>query len=152
MELVIYGLSLPLFIFGLVAGLITEQRHFADLARRESELASIVATNLKKLGAHGVVLESRIAIGSVVVSTDYFKSICASVRRLVGGRIYSYESLVERARREALLRLKAQAAAMGATVVLNVRYETMPVARTKNGAGVTGIEVLAYGTALRMGE
>ena len=152
MELVIYGFSLVPFIIGLIAGTITEQRHFAELARREGELGSIVATNLKRLYGTGVVQESRMVVGSVVVSTDYFKSICASVRRLVGGRILSYESLVERGRREALLRLKAEAAAMGATIVLNVRYETMAVARTKKGGGVTGVEVLAYGTALRMAQ
>lgn len=152
MELVIYGFSITPFIIGLVAGSITERRHFAELARREGELASIVVTNLKRRPQAISVVSSRLVIGNVVISTDYFKSICASVRRLVGGRILSYESLVDRARREALLRLKAEAAAMGATLVMNVRYETMTVARTKKGAGITGVEVLAYGTALRIAE
>ena len=68
----------------------------------------------------------------------------------MGGRILSYEKLVERGRREALLRLKDEAAALGADFVLNVRFETMTIARNRQGQGVTGVEVLAYGTAVRI--
>jgi uncharacterized protein YbjQ (UPF0145 family) len=87
--------------------------------------------------------------GSVVVSTDYFKSLCASLRNLVGGRVRSFETLLERGRREALLRLLDQAHAFGAHSVINVRFETMTIARFQGGRGLTGVEVLAYGTALR---
>ena len=143
------GFSATLLVVGLTAGTITERRHFADLRRREGRLQSIILTNVKRLPAGEAVQDSRLITGHVVVSTDYFKSLCASLRRLVGGPIRSYEALVERGRREALLRLKAQAAAMGAELVLNVRLETMTIARSTQGKGVTGVEVLAYGTAVR---
>jgi uncharacterized protein YbjQ (UPF0145 family) len=44
--------------------------------------------------------------GSVVVSVDYFKRFLAGLRTLVGGRVTSYETLLDRARREAILRCK----------------------------------------------
>ena len=40
--------------------------------------------------------------GSVVISEDYFKRIVSSLQSLFGGRLRSYESLVDRARREAV--------------------------------------------------
>lgn len=151
MEIVLTGFSVTLLVIGLVAGTITEANHFANLKRREAEMAAIVLTNLKRPAIDGPVVDSRLVSGHVVISTDYFKSLCASIRRLVGGPIRSYESLMERGRREALLRLKADAAAMGAHLVLNVRLVTMTVARTKTGNGITGVEILAYGTAVRTG-
>ena len=150
MELIFTGFSLTLLVIGVMAGTITERNHYAALRRREGEMAGIVLTNLKRANFGGPVQTSRLVTGHVVISTDYFKSICASIRRLVGGRIRSYETLVERGRREALLRLKAEAAAMGANYVLNVRLETMSIVRTKQGKGTTGVEVLAYGTALKV--
>ena len=43
MELLfLLGISLPLFIIGLIFGTITERNHFVALRRRESELAGIV--------------------------------------------------------------------------------------------------------------
>ena len=80
------------------------------------------------------------------MSIDSFKKFVAGLRDLVGGRVSSYESLLERARREALLRMKAEARALGAQSVWNVRLETSSI--TKGGKGVSAVEVLAYGTAL----
>ena len=60
----------------------------------------------------------------------------------------SYESLLDRGRREAMLRMKKQASALGADYVFNVKYETMAV----GGGRLASIEVLAYGTALTAGQ
>jgi uncharacterized protein YbjQ (UPF0145 family) len=147
--LIDFGVPLALLIIGLTAGQITELNHFARLKRREQEMRGVILSNVKRYPLNREVLAGRLVTGHVVVSTDYFKSICASLRRLVGGRIISYEKLVERGRREALLRMKDEAAALGADFVLNVRYETMTIARNRQGKGVTGVEVLAYGTAVK---
>ena len=82
--------------------------------------------------------------GEVVGSADYFKTFVAGFRNLVGGRFRSYETLMERARREALLRLKADAHARGARLVVCVRFETTSIA----SGWAPAIEVFAYGTAL----
>jgi uncharacterized protein YbjQ (UPF0145 family) len=79
------------------------------------------------------------------VSSDYFKTFVAGFRTLFGGRFRGYETLLERARREALLRMKLQARRNGSTLVIGVRFHTTQVA----GSQTPSVEVLAFGTALR---
>jgi uncharacterized protein YbjQ (UPF0145 family) len=62
----------------------------------------------------------------------------------VGGPVQSYETLLDRAKREAVLRLKESCP--GAHEIVNVRLETMPL--TGNQRQINGVEVLAYGTAI----
>jgi len=61
---------------------------------------------------------------------------------LFGGRGTPYESLIDRGRREALLRMKSAAMQSDARYIFNVKYETSRL------SGTAAIEVLAYGTAL----
>ena len=82
----------------------------------------------------------------MVVASDYFKSFVAGLVNIFGGRIRSYEPLLDRGRREAVLRLKQEAKQQGASMVFNVKYETSRI-----GGRVTTIEVMAYGTALISG-
>ena len=79
----------------------------------------------------------------MVVASDYFKSFVASLVNIFGGRVRTFEPLLDRGRREALLRVKEQASEIGASHVFNVKYETSRI-----GGGITTIEVMAYGTAL----
>ena len=88
--------------------------------------------------------------GSVVVSIDYFKRFLSGLRALVGGRMTSYETLLDRARREALVRLKERTVERGYHALVNVRMETSRMANARGGNSVAGIEVLAYGTALKL--
>ena len=94
------------------------------------------------------VRSAELVYGSVVISIDYFKKILAGLRNIFGGTVKSYESLVDRARREALLRMKEMAG--DATVIVNVRIETSTIARKANKEGVGCLEAIAYGTALTL--
>jgi uncharacterized protein YbjQ (UPF0145 family) len=85
--------------------------------------------------------------GNVVISVDYFKTIVAGLRNLVGGNISAYESLLDRARREAILRMQQQAAELDARAVINMKFETSRISGNA-GSAVGAVEVLAYGTAL----
>ena len=87
--------------------------------------------------------------GSAVISVDYFKRLLASLRNLFGGTIRSYETLLDRARREALLRMKESAPA-GTSMIVNVRVETSTVGKNSHKKGVGCVEALAYGTALTL--
>ena len=131
---------------GFVFGRVNEAKHFRALDRREEELSHITISNTKKLpeGYEG----SDFVTGNVVISIDYFKRIAAALRGLVGGQIKSYTTLLERARREAALRMKEEAAAGGATHIANVRIETSSVFQNAK-TNVGSLEVYAYGTALR---
>jgi uncharacterized protein YbjQ (UPF0145 family) len=60
-----------------------------------------------------------------------------------------FEPLLERGRREALVRMKAEAAARGHDTVINVRLETTVLANSgRDGKGTAGVEILAFGTAI----
>tara|TARA_B100001105_G_C22118560_1_gene326510 strand:+ start:295 stop:525 length:231 start_codon:yes stop_codon:yes gene_type:complete len=69
------------------------------------------------------------------------------LRNIFGGRVGAYESLLDRARREAVLRMQDEACQLGAETIYNVKYETSRIG--ENAAkGLGSVEVLAYGTAL----
>ena len=80
--------------------------------------------------------------GSVVIATDYYKRLAASLRNLVGGEVKALSPVLDRGRREARLRMVEEAMAAGATMVVNVRFETSTITL---GAS----EIICYGTALR---
>ena len=89
------------------------------------------------------VVKAELVTGNVVIAGDYFKQIMAQLASFFGMRIAVAESMMDRARREALLRMKAQAA--GADAILNVRFESMKIGERNK---VAGVEVLAFGTAV----
>ena len=85
----------------------------------------------------------------MVISSDAFKTFAARLRGFVGGRLAMLESLMERARREAILRLVERAREKGATHILNLRLVSANVASSLGGGnGMIAAEVLAYGTAV----
>lgn len=142
-----------LIFFGLIAlgyfaGSRAEKKHYRSIREREEKLLHQPAVTFGKFQGQEAVAEARLVSGSAVISVDYFKRLLAGLRALVGGRVKSYESLLDRARREALLRMKEQAA--GADAVVNLRIETTSISKgsRKRNSSVSTVEALAYGTAL----
>ncbi|MCP3869980.1 MAG: YbjQ family protein [Gammaproteobacteria bacterium] len=142
------GIVLILLIIGYTFGRLAEQRHYRSIIRREADYRRIpvfATRHLPKDLEPGI--KTTLVMGSVVISVDYFKRFLAGLRALVGGRMKSYESLIDRARREALLRLQAQAEQEGGEMVFNVKLETSSISKgARNTVG--SVEVLAYGTAV----
>lgn len=136
--------SVPVLL-GYVFGRAAESRHYRSIHAREKEQVALPATTLKTLVRGGEVDRSELVTGSVVISIDYFKKAASALRSLVGGPVKSYESLLDRAKREAILRLKESCP--GADEVINLRLETMPLAGSQRNQ-ITSVEVLAYGTAI----
>lgn len=136
-------LPLALLVIGGLVGASRERAHLADLDQREQALAHVVVTDLRGLPAGQVPAEGGLLVsGNVVVATDYFKRFAAGLRNLVGGEVGSLSPVLARGRREARLRMVQEALAAGATVVVNVRFETSTIA-------IGASEVICYGTALR---
>lgn len=138
---------LGLLAIGFVFGRVAEARHFKSIQLREQELAPVLAFSERLPPPSDVARRTALVGGNVVISVDYFKMIAASLRSLFGGRVRSFESLVERARREALLRMKQQAKDLGAQMVVNVKLETASISKGNKGQ-IGAVEVYAYGTAL----
>ena len=136
---------LILLTIGFVSGTILERRHLASIRQREQDFSNLPTIMLKRPLNEKDIKEMRLVGGSVVISIDYFKKVVASLVNLFGGHIATYESLVDRARREAILRMKEDA--KGANEIINVRIETSSISQNANRhAGA--VEVLAYGTAV----
>lgn len=137
---------LVLLALGYGVGQYTERRHYRSIIEREGRLNALPAI-ASRYPPMTPLYDQVLVTGSTVISVDYFKRFLAALRNLFGGRIGAYESLLDRARRESLLRMKEQASALGAAMVFNVKYETASISK---GAGnsIGSIEVLAYGTAL----
>ena len=143
-ELIIF---LFLLALGYGFGRLSESRHYRSIVQREQALRSIAVVPIKIPPPEYLRHNSTLVSGSVVISVDYFKTVAASLRNIFGGRVGAYESLLDRARREAILRMQEEARELGAETVYNVKYETSRIG--ENAAkGLGSVEVLAYGTAL----
>ncbi len=143
------SLVLFLLILGYFFGSYREKRHFRNLQLREKQVLNMPIANIgRNLPAD--ITETKLVVGIVVISIDYFKKISAMLRNLVGGRITVYESLLDRSRREAILRMQEEAMEWGASQVLNVRLETVAIGGRFGGKTDPGsIEVIAYGTGIK---
>jgi uncharacterized protein YbjQ (UPF0145 family) len=136
-----------LLILGYIMGSIAERRHYKSIVRREDALGDLVVIVAKTLPPMEPAPATTLVRGSVVISVDYFKRFLAQLRMIFGGRIHTYESLLDRARREAILRMQEEARAVDASMIFNMRFETSSISKGKKNA-VGTIEVLAYGTAV----
>lgn len=140
-----------LIAVGVIFGSVNERRHFERLRSDEAALSHILQSNLKNIpDVHAKDLEEGaiLVTGSVVVALDYFKKIAAKIKALFGGSLRSYETMLDRARREAIVRMLKEAYALGATAVHNIRIEFSAIAGN-NPASPGGAELLAYGTAVK---
>ena len=80
--------------------------------------------------------------GSTIQSKNIGKDISQALKTLVGGELKEYNEMMNDARALATKRMVAEAEALGADVVVNIRYASSAVMQ---GAA----EVIAYGTAVR---
>lgn len=135
------GTPICLIVIGYLVGGSRERKHYARLRMREHRLLSRVPMRSDcgpKLHSGEVFLVE----GSVVVASDYFKNFIGNLRNFFGGRMASHESLLDRARREAVCRMRERALKQGANQVIDVHIETSFLDQL-------GVEVSAYGTAVR---
>lgn len=137
------GIAAALVVVGYIFGSAAERRHFKSIVERERQLASLPAV-ASRFVPQETAWRQQLVTGNVVIASDYFKTFSASLINIFGGKVTPFESLIDRARREAMLRLKADASALGAQYVFNVKYNTSRISQFGAGA----IEVMAYGTAL----
>ena len=145
-----FAVPLTLLLLGFVSGSLIESQHYKDIRLRESKTRRMPTITFRRPPPHWEIESAVLVTGSTVVSVDYFKRFLAGLRAFLGGRVTAYEALLDRARREALLRMKEQAIASGHDAVVNVRLETSRLASSRrDGKGTAGVEVLAFGTAVK---
>ena len=140
----------PVMLLGAwISGTILEHRHLKSLLLLESGSRDVLAVTIEDLPRDWQVESCELVMGNVVISQDYFKRIAANIKSIFGGNIRVLEPLLERARREALIRMKGVAHARGYHTIINVRIETATLASARrDGKGTVGVEILAFGTAI----
>lgn len=142
-------LPIGLVIFGYITGSILEKNHYVSIRKREKNTMRTPVITCSFCESDKTIIKSFLVTGSAVISVDYFKRFLAALRNLFGGRVVAYESLVDRARREAILRMKAKCPA--ADMIINLRIETSTISKQshyqQNSVGC--VEVIAYGTAIQ---
>lgn len=154
MQIILNNLEIVFFIFlvflGYISGTIAEKNHYRSIKKREKKFINIPIVNSGDYIDESKEIENIYFIfGSCVVALDYFKMFFASIKQIFGGRIQSYETLIDRGRREAVLRLKEKAAKKNVDIIINLRIETSSIGQNagkKNGIG--SVEVFAYATAI----
>ena len=140
-------IALVLLTVGFFSGRYLEKKHYASIIARETSPDQVMVFAERLPPPVLPAPKTQLVSGSVVISSDYFKRFVAGLRMLVGGRLNTYESLLDRARREAILRMREEAKTLGATQIFNVKLETMSIGG-RNPNSVSCLEVLAYGTAI----
>ena len=139
--------GLQVFALGATGWLVAtwfERRHLKQMTEREIPLEGI-KLNTFKTPPPCEAEQTTLLIGSVVIAHDFFRTLIIFIRKLIGGNIRHYERLVDRGRREALIRLKEEAELRGLDTIINVRFTASVVA----GRFLTAVEMVAYGTALK---
>lgn len=134
-------------VLGYIFGKLAEARHYRSIRAREEILVHLPTTSCKKaIKTSTPIGHAELVHGHVVISIDYFKRLLAGLRNFFGGTVQSYETLLDRARREAVLRLKESCPT--ANEIRNLRIETSSISKGNSDDRVGSVEVLAYGTAI----
>lgn len=134
-----------LLVIGYVAGSTIESNHYKSIRQREEQFVNLPTIALKTPLNQENIESVKLVSGSTIISIDYFKMISASLRNIFGGNVSAYETLIDRARRESILRLKEEA--KDADEIINIKIETSSISKNAQG-NVGAVEVLAYGTAI----
>ena len=139
------GIVLVLLVIGFFVGRSREKAHYVSIRAREAQWASRPAVTLENPRTLPAVKACQLATGTAVISVDYYKRFLAGLRTVFGGEMRSYSTLIDRARREAVLRMKESAP--GADLFYNIHLQTSAINDGQKQA-VAAVEVIAYSTAI----
>jgi uncharacterized protein YbjQ (UPF0145 family) len=139
------GDTLILGLLGWFAAWMWERKHIKSLDAREADLLHVKIEAWQKLPIEADKSSlSNILFGSVVLSHDMFRSLTIFITKLFGGHIKHFERLLDRARREAIIRLKEDALAQGFEKIINLKIITTSIKRN----GPKSVEIMVYGTGV----
>mgnify|MGYP000022837715 FL=1 len=101
----------------------------------------MIVTNIETVPGKTIIKHLGMVSGNTVRSKHAGRDLMAGLKNIFGGELKGYTELLTESREEAVERMLAQATAIGANAVVNVRFSTSSVA-----AGAA--ELFAYGTAV----
>ncbi|CCZ50428.1 putative uncharacterized protein [Acinetobacter sp. CAG:196] len=138
-------IAIALLIICYFTGRSREKRHYKSIREREVKLYKQPHINFSKnVNISQPVKNAQLVSASVVIGCDYFKVFLASLRNIFGGNVSAYESVLDRGRREAILRIRESAYRMRADLVMNIKIETVMLSEQT----MSQVCITAYGTAV----
>jgi uncharacterized protein YbjQ (UPF0145 family) len=148
-ELIIQvGIVVFLLAMGLIAGTIAERSHLANLAEREQNNGPFLVTQLKSFPAYASGGPApQLIVAEAALSSDYFRSFLASLRRLFGGEVKSFHKLLQRARREATQKVIEQSRQLGYNAICNLRLDAADIGGNSKARGAAIVCIIASATA-----
>lgn len=147
MEFIIF---LILVACGLIFGKMAEKKHYKSILEREEKTKNIVVLSDKTLKwIKNTSWETILITAGTVIAIDYFKKLMSSFVNFFGGRMKSYEILLDRARREATIQVKEKAIANWYNCIANLRIETSSISKNAK-QNVWAVEAMAYATAVKI--
>lgn len=138
-------IAIALLIICYFTGRTREKKHYKSIREREVKLYKQPHINFSKnVNISQPVKNAKLVFASVVIGCDYFKVFLASLRNIFGGNVSAYESVLDRGRREAILRIRESAYRMNADLVMNIKIETVMLSEQT----MSQVCITAYGTAV----
>ena len=128
----------------LMNALLLNEKEHGMILQNDQHLST--SSSMTTMGASSsTLLHVSICVGPSMgqIFFMWFKS-------LFGGRLHSYDVVLDYGRREVLLRLNQQAKDLGCSSMVNIRIETSTVSFAKNDKSKTSsVEFLAFATGIR---
>lgn len=150
-----FAFFIGLICVGLFVGGTIERKHFQDLELREQRTQHMLVTQLKTFpDAQPSNLTPTMLVSETVISSDYLKSFLGGLRNIFGGQVKSFQTLLERGRREAILRLKEESLQLGYDAICNIRIDTADIGgrNSNKKKQIVMASILASGTAYSTGR
>lgn len=101
----------------------------------------MIITPTAEVAGHRVVEDLGLVRGNTIRARHIGRDIMALFKNVVGGEIEEYTKMMAESREQAIDRMIAEAAQMGANAVINVRFSTSYVMGS-------AAEILVYGSAV----
>ncbi len=140
------------WLLSLVATFLYQPRKRKVFLERgtQAALKGDALSSLSKPFGDREIKQTKMLMANVVMSPSWVQMWIGGIMSLFGGQINVFTKVVDWARREAQQRLREKVAEEGFDEVINMRIETTMLTTTRGGKDKTsGVEILAYGTAIK---
>jgi uncharacterized protein YbjQ (UPF0145 family) len=127
--LVIYfGGPLLMLALAFFAGNWIAKRHEAQMALRREALGAMEISDISTyLRPDPSAPCPQMLNAEVTLGIDHFRGFMGRLKNIFGGEVRSYQATLDRARREAILRVMEQAHAEGMNAVANLRVDFVDI-------------------------
>lgn len=142
---------IALVFFGII-GKIKELLHYRSIRKREKHYIDMPVIAMRHPYADSEIGDSKFVYGEAAIAVDYYKVFMAMLLSIFGLELYVYESLLDRARREAILRMKLLTSKIGGDAIVNLKVEPLLFSKSSSQRvnHTTCVAVIVSGTAVEL--